>query len=483
MAYPDLMFLSQIPVHRIFDDAFEDMKLKTLLGDETLHAMNIPCERDDIIARQEMFSAMKNSEARDHMTLLKENITAVSTLAERYENARCDSERYILFANLAKAISHFFSNASKNILPSELYTRFCDYFAKRCENTNYKQLVSDLDVLMPKVEDITVSQYKISGDNVKVSLDTAVPYVERLLADAECLGIARPRMQAMEARVLDCSVIEATAKLHPDLFSALGDFHSRHKNFYERELLLYRTSITFYTEICDMLDMISSKGIPVCFPKIASQKKIDISSAYDITLLTKGETNIIPNDVYFDEKEPFFYLTGANGGGKTTYLRTVGISTILFLNGCPCPCERAEIYPLHNVFTHFPRDERFDNAGRNAEEQIRVKNILDATDHTALVLLNETYSTTSEEVAMQQTAALAETMYRGGEFGVYVTHQHSTSDGEIPYLNVIIDVNDSNRRTYKVARQNSVYSSYARDILQKYSLTKEELDRRFGNIN
>ena len=28
MAYPDLMFLSQIPVHRIFDDAFEDMKLK-----------------------------------------------------------------------------------------------------------------------------------------------------------------------------------------------------------------------------------------------------------------------------------------------------------------------------------------------------------------------------------------------------------------------------------------------------------------------
>jgi len=286
MAYPDLMFLSQIPVHRIFDDAFEDMKLKTLLGDETLHAMNIPCERDDIIARQEMFSAMKNSEARDHMTLLKENITAVSTLAERYENARCDSERYILFANLAKAISHFFSNASKNILPAGLYTRFCNYFAKRCENTNYKQLVSDLDVLMPKIEGITVSQYKISGDNVKVSLDTAVPYVERLLADAECLGIARPRMQAMEARVLDCSVIEATAKLHPDLFSALGDFHSRHKNFYERELLLYRTSISFYSEICDMLDMISSKGIPVCFPKIASQKKIDISSAYDITLLT-----------------------------------------------------------------------------------------------------------------------------------------------------------------------------------------------------
>ena len=218
MAYPDLMFLGQIPHHRIFDDAFEDMKLKTLLGDETVHAMNTPCEREDIIARQEMFSAMKSSDARNHMALLKENITAVCTLSERYENARCDSERYILFANLAKAISLFFANASENALPARLYARFCDYFAKRCENTNYKQLVNDLDVLMPMIDEMSVSQYKISGDNVKVSLDTATPYVERLLADAECLGIARPRMQTMEARVMDCSVIEATAKLHPDLF-------------------------------------------------------------------------------------------------------------------------------------------------------------------------------------------------------------------------------------------------------------------------
>ena len=476
MAYPSLTFLGQIPQHRIFDDAFEDMKLKALLSDETVHAMNTPCESDDILARQEMFSAMKSADCREHMALLKENITTVCDLSERYEGARCDSEKHIIFATLAKEISVFFDNASKNIIPSALYSRFCDYFASRCANGNYKQLRADLDGLMPQIEQITVSQYKVSGDVV-------TPYVERLICDAEQLGIARPRVQSMEARVMDCSIIEATAKLHPELFAALGDFHARHKNFYERELLSYRTAITFYTEICDLLDKIASKGIPICFPRIAEKKKIDISSAYDITLLTKGETNIIPNDVYFDENEPFFYLTGANGGGKTTYLRTVGISTILFLNGCPCPCQRAEIYPMHNVFTHFPRDERFDNAGRNAEEQIRVDRILDASDHCALVLLNETYSTTSEEVALCQTTALAERMYNGGEFGVYVTHQHSTADSNIPYLNVIIDVNDSNRRTYKVARQNSVYSSYARDILQKYSLTKEDLECRFGNIN
>ena len=63
-------------------------------------------------------------------------------------------------------------------------------------------------------------------------------------------------------------------------------------------------------------------------------------------------TNIVPNDILFNEKT-FFFLTGANGGGKTTYLRSVGIAVILFLSGCPIPCEGAEIYPLDNVYP-FP---------------------------------------------------------------------------------------------------------------------------------
>jgi len=314
---------------------------------------------------------------------------------------------------------------------------------------------------------------------MRISSQTHGDYMSRLTECAIQLEFSDIPKSKMAPRTVDPSIIDATAKLYPETFNALKGFYERNRNFFEDDILRYKSELSFYLDVTALSAKISAANIPITFPRIASEMKVDISNCYDVTLLTKGETNIIPNDVYFDRNEPFFYLTGANGGGKTTYLRTAGSAVLLFLNGCPVPCDRAEIYPLHNVFTHFPRDERFDNAGRNAEEQQRVQRILSLSDGCALVLLNETYSTTSEEKALTQTTTLAERLYKGGEFGVYVTHHHSLGETEIPYLNVLIDRSDSNRRTYKVARQKSVYSSYAYDILKKYSLTKEQLDRRF----
>lgn len=90
------------------------------------------------------------------------------------------------------------------------------------------------------------------------------------------------------------------------------------------------------------------------FLKYSDGRAIKLTQAYDITLLEKDEHNIIPNDVELTEKEPLFFLTGANGGGKTTYLRTVGVSVTMFLCGAPAPCAAAEIAPLKCVYTHFP---------------------------------------------------------------------------------------------------------------------------------
>jgi len=158
----------------------------------------------------------------------------------------------------------------------------------------------------------------------------------------------------------------------------------------------------------------------------------------------------------------------------------VGVTVLLFLAGCPTPCVSAELYPLDGVYTHFRRDERFNNAGRGVEEQLRVDEVLAECGDSSLILLNETYSTTSEETAIERTVRLAERIYHSGCFGIFVTHMHGVGETDIPYLNVLIDREDSNRRTFKVARQSSVRSSYAQDILKKYALTAEELRLRFG---
>lgn len=65
------------------------------------------------------------------------------------------------------------------------------------------------------------------------------------------------------------------------------------------------------------LDMIAEAGIPLTYPELSDERGIHVTEAYDVSLLAKNEKHIVPNDIEFTDAEPFYYLTGANGGGKT----------------------------------------------------------------------------------------------------------------------------------------------------------------------
>lgn len=480
MSYPDLMYF-QAPSGRVIPSCvFEDMKLDTMIRPETAAVMGRMCVPEDIPLRQEMFRALSDSNFRRHLQKLADDMTLICDVAERYEEARCDEERNALFVNLAQAMTIFFDHAAQYDHECALYARFRDYFRDRLKLENYRRVTGELEKLMPKLEAILTVNIRLEGEDMRLQDDAPSTYLSRLIHCAEELSLGAVAPQKMAPRPLDASVIRAVAALHPEVFAELAAFYRNHRHFYEQEILRYRDQLGFYLDLCALSDWVRAANIPMTYPTISAEKKLDIHTAYDITLLTKGEENIIPNDAFFNPDEPFFYLTGANGGGKTTYLRTVGVTVLLFLAGCPAPCVSAELYPLAGVYTHFPRDERFNNAGRGVEEQIRVDEVLAECGDSSLILLNETYSTTSEETAIERTVKLAERIYHSGCFGIFVTHMHGVGETDIPYLNVLIDREDSNRRTFKVARQSSVRSSYAQDILKKYALTAEELRLRFG---
>ncbi|MBR4881441.1 MAG: hypothetical protein IKU19_05870, partial [Clostridia bacterium] len=200
----------------------------------------------------------------------------------------------------------------------------------------------------------------------------------------------------------------------------------------------------------------------------------------DITLMAKKCYDIIPNDISFTADESVYFLAGANGGGKTTYLRTVGVCVIMSLWGCPVPARHARVCPLDSVQTHFPRDERFDLEGRFLDEQNRVERILSDMGDRSLILLNETYATTNEEKASAMTCELAEKLKNEGQFCVYVTHQKKAQETDIPMLTCVVDEAEGGRRTYKIRPQKTSVASHAEDILKKYSLSRADLEERFG---
>jgi len=482
MSFPSLLFTNHTPSARIPACVPEDIKLTLLLPAEIMPAMCIPCGREDILARQEFFRALdKSPELLAHLARLSENAADLQRCWEHYQGSRCDNERNVICLSLLHALVDFYRTAAA--LPSDacmLYSRFVSFFADAVKDSAFVTLTTAIDELYPSVQHITVNRVRINGSKVSVAAEAPVTYEERLARCAESLGFSAFSPRRGCSYALSAQIIDGMAQIYPAEFKAFAAFHEQYHTFFDEAILQYKLELDFYTALAGLLARLRKAGIPTNYPTIASGRGIDIKDAYDITLLAKNELNIVPNHVEFNDDEPFFYLTGANGGGKTTYLRTVGVALLLFLNGCALPCTAASIGIISSVYTHFPRDERFDGDGRFADEKKRIAEILEVCGDNSVILLNETFATTSEEIAVDQTVALAEQLYKSGCYGVYITHQHGLGTTEIPFLNVIVDLNNMNRRTYKIAKRKGIAGSYASDILKKYSLTREDLVRRFG---
>lgn len=486
MIYPSLLYMNQPIPFKTNYSVYDDLKLTSLISDDVINAIQTPCCAEDIIFRQNMFKFLESEITYNHFNILSENMERLYQLNTSYTNARTENEKYIIFASLMDAFMIFMGNVTSQIsndnCECEIYTRFKDYFIGEINKNHYKKVISDLKGLESSIALIRTNIFKIHGETIKIAKGKPVTYIDRIIECAANLGLSELNIRLPVNKQLSADIIDTIALLYPEEMKLFKEFYDANHNYYINDILRYKTEIAFFLDFIKIFKEIKANGIPMCYPIISESRKINVSDAYDITLLTKNERSIIPNDIDFTDNEPFFYLTGANGGGKTTYLRTVGITVLMFLNGCPVACRKAEIYPLYKMFTHFPRDERFENTGRFDEEQMRVNDILANVDPNSLVLLNETYSTATEDDAVLLTGKLADTLYQSGAYGIYVTHQHGISESEIPYLNVVVDRNDENRRTYKVAKRRNEYGSYAIDVLKKYALTREMLSERFNGV-
>jgi hypothetical protein len=267
-------------------------------------------------------------------------------------------------------------------------------------------------------------------------------------------------------------------QLRPEATSILQDYRKNMKTRMQNDVLLLREELQFYLSVRELVKKGENADIPVCFPSIAKSRIYRAVRAHDISLTLKGEIRIVPNDIDFSEADRVCFLTGANGGGKTTFIRTVTINLLLFLAGCPIFADRAEIYPFRQIFTHFTTDERFEGSGRLFDEQKRVDEILANAEKDAFLLLNETFSGTDDQKGLSMTLDYSAKFKELGCFSLFVTHFHEVNDKGYTVFNTVIDVSNDNRRTFRIVKSDSLRSSYAADILKKYSLTQDDLTRR-----
>lgn len=339
------------------------------------------------------------------------------------------------------------------------------------------------------------SYQKIRRDNITVQSEmfsqTVYP-CDALTAEKQFhalfteMGIPDALPAEKLAKEADEKTICAYALVYPHVRELAQSLQKRFSDtvfgdrFSIRSMVAYAGEIAFLREMARHTRRMLDAGYDMCLPALSVNREIRLYGMRDMALVKRNMrgADVVPNDVEMNAEEHFFLLGGANGGGKTTYLRALGLSILFALTGCPIAAKSGSIYPFRRFFTHFPANETFSDTGRFLEEENRVRVIRENAGPDSIALFNETFSGTYEKKAEEYSRALAVEMTENGVFGVYVTHIHALTGQSIPSLAAVIDPEDENKRTYKIQRVDRTDSSYARDILRKYALDWEGLAAR-----
>ena len=252
--------------------------------------------------------------------------------------------------------------------------------------------------------------------------------------------------------------------------------------------------LVYYVKWAEFIEQLSDRGMT--FSKAEVLDKSDSGEenfamkargVYNIKLAAHPEAeaqSIVLNDLDFDSEHRLYILTGANRGGKTTISQAIGQLFVLAQGGIYIPGKSFSFSPVDCVFTHFPADEdkTFD-LGRLGEECKRFKEIFNQATAKSLILMNETFSTTSFEEGYHIAKDSVRALLSKGSRTIYNTHMHKlandideiNSEGNKGKAFSLIVHNEGENRSYKIEVAPPFGKSFASDIARKYGVTYEML--------
>ncbi|MDT4868186.1 Endonuclease MutS2 [compost metagenome] len=169
-------------------------------------------------------------------------------------------------------------------------------------------------------------------------------------------------------------------------------------------------------------------------------------------------------------------ITGANQGGKSSFLRSIGLAQLMMQSGMFVAANAFTADLCSGVFTHYKREE--DNtmtSGKFDEELRRMSRIADAIRPNAMVLFNESFASTNEregsEVARQVVKALL-----SHDIKVYfVTHLYDFAHGIATSLSdaalfLRAERRPDGSRTFRLVLAEPLDTSYGEDLYREVFL-------------
>jgi MutS-like protein len=193
---------------------------------------------------------------------------------------------------------------------------------------------------------------------------------------------------------------------------------------------MLRAELGFYVSCINLHEQLAARQQPTAFPDPSPSDGQPGFSCIDLrdACLALTVDRVIGNDVNADGKT-LVIITGANSGGKSTFLRSLGLAHLMMQCGMFVTAAEFRASMCPQVFTHFIREEdRNMISGRLDEELKRMSTIADQAGPHSLMLFNESFAATNEregsEIGRQVVRALLDAEIRV----LFVTHQFDFAD-------------------------------------------------------
>ncbi|HYW84335.1 MAG TPA: DNA mismatch repair protein MutS, partial [Spirochaetia bacterium] len=224
-------------------------------------------------------------------------------------------------------------------------------------------------------------------------------------------------------------------------------------------------------------ELLTQKGEPTCFPLPMGRgtRALAFEGLYDACLALKLEQRVVANDANAQGKD-LVIITGANRGGKSTFLRSIGLAQLMMQAGAFVPAKSFTSDLSHGLFSHFKREEDTTmKSGKLDEELKRMSEIVDHLSSDCTVLFNESFSATNEregsEISRQIVSALLEKRVKV----FFVTHQYEFAQSlyEKKMANALFlraERKEGGERTFKVSQGEPLETSYGEDLYDRIFL-------------
>ncbi len=232
-----------------------------------------------------------------------------------------------------------------------------------------------------------------------------------------------------------------------------------------------RIELAFYMGCINLNTQLQNMGYKWSYPKIAPKNSFIFlaKELSDISLALILNKKIASNDIEAINKK-LFMITGANQGGKTTFLRSIGLAQIMMQCGMFVLSSYYKTTLCSGIFTHFKKEEDKNiKSGKFDEELSRMSNIIDHISPNALILFNESFSSTNEAEGSQIAQQIIEALIQKNIKIFFVTHMYELANyfykkkiQKTLFLRANRDKNGN--RNFKIIKAPPLQTSFAKDI-------------------